>query len=68
MDFLGNYFNNVDIPIIYFSKKSFNSLMKKTNTKTIFKLDSVKLYPIYLLFMSNPKFNFVRLVKKFRKK
>ena len=68
MDFLGNYFNNVDIPMLYFSKKSFNSLMKKTNSKTIFELDSIQLYPIYLLFMSNPKFNFVRLVKKFRKK
>ena len=33
MDFLGNYFNDVTIPKIYYTKKTFASLIKKTNSK-----------------------------------
>ena len=64
MDFLGNYFNNVSIPKIYYSKKTFASLIKKTNSKIIYSIDSIKLYPSNFLFMSNPDFNFVCLLRK----
>ena len=64
MDFLGNYFNNVSIPKIYYSKKTFSSLIKKTNSKIIYSIDSIKLYPSHLLFMSNPNFNFACLLRK----
>lgn len=64
MDFLGNYFNDVSVPKIYYSKKTFASLIKKTNSKIIFNVDSIKLYPSHLLFMSNPDFNFACLLKK----
>tara|TARA_B100000989_G_scaffold283016_1_gene248568 strand:+ start:4429 stop:5118 length:690 start_codon:yes stop_codon:yes gene_type:complete len=64
MDFLGNYFNNVSIPKIYYSKKTFASLIKKTNSKIIYSIDSIKLYPSHLLFMSNPNFNFACLLRK----
>lgn len=64
MDFLGNYFNEVEIPKKYYSKKTFGLLIKKTNSKIIFSVDSIKLYPSHLLFMSNPKFNFACLLKK----
>lgn len=64
MDFLGNYFNNVSIPKIYYSKKTFASLIKKTNSRIIYSIDSIKLYPSHLLFMSNPNFNFACLLKK----
>ena len=64
MDFLGNYFNDVSIPKIYYSKKTFGSLIKKTNSKIIYSVDSIKLYPNHLLFMSNPDFNFASLLIK----
>ena len=64
MDFLGNYFNDISIPKIYYSKKTFSSLIKKTKSKIIYADDSVKLYPSHLLFMSNPNFSFVCLLRK----
>ena len=64
MDFLGNYFNNVSIPKIYYNKKTFGLLIKKTNSKIIYSIDSIKLYPSHLLFMSNPNFNFACLLRK----
>ncbi len=64
MDFLGNYFNDVTIPKIYYSKKTFATLIKKTNSKIVYNIDSIKLYPNHLLFMSNPNFNFACLLRK----
>ena len=64
MDFLGNYFIDISIPKIYYSKKTFGSLIKKTNSKIIYSVDSIKLYPNHLLFMSNPDFNFASLLIK----
>ena len=64
MDFLGNYFNDVTIPKIYYTKKTFASLIKKTNSKIIYSIDSIKIYPSHLLFMSNPNFNFACLLRK----
>ena len=64
MDFLGNYFNNVNTPRKYYSKKSFRKLLKKIKITTLEKILSIKLYPSFLLFMSNPDFNFIYLIKK----
>ena len=63
MDFLGNYFNNVLIPTNYYSVKKFNSFLRKHKFKIIKKIMSIKLYPSYLLYMSNPNFNFIYLIK-----
>ena len=64
MDFLGNYFNNVNTPDKYYTKKSFSKLLKKMKITVIEKMLSIKLYPSFLLFMSNPDFNFFYLIKK----
>jgi hypothetical protein len=64
MDFLGNYFNNVNTPDKYYTKKSFKKLLKKMKIITIEKILSIKLYPSFLFFMSNPDFNFCYLIKK----
>lgn len=64
MDFLGNYFNDVPIPKLYYTKKTFKKLIKKTNGSISEIILEIKLYPPYLLFLSNPKFNFVCLIKK----
>jgi len=64
MDFLGNYFNDVNVPTTYYSKKSFENLIKKTDGKIIEKIFEIKLYPDYLPLVSNPKFNFAYLIKR----
>jgi hypothetical protein len=63
MDFLGNCFNNVQTPINYFTVKKFNFFLRKHKFKVIKKIMSIKLYPSYLLYMSNPNFNFIYLIK-----
>ncbi len=64
MDFLGNYFNDVNTPQKYYNKKTFKSLLSKMKVIVVEKILSIKLYPPFLLFMSNPDFNFVYLIKK----
>ena len=66
MDFLGNYFNNVKTPHTYFTKRSFKYLLQLTNSTIVEEILNIKLYQSYFLFMSNPKFNFVYIIKKYR--
>ena len=67
MDFLGNYFNNVNTPDKYYTKESFQSLLNKLKVITLEKISSIKLYPSFLLFMSNPDFNFLYLINRDKK-
>lgn len=64
MDFLGNYFNDINTPDKYYDKKAFKILISKMKVTVLEKILSIKLYPPFLLFMSNPDFNFVYLIKK----
>ena len=64
MDFLGNYFNNVKTPRTYFTEKSFKYLLQLTNSTIVEEILNIKLYQSYFLFMSDPKFNFICLIKK----
>ena len=64
MDFLGNYFNDINTPVKYYTRESFQKLLKKMKIIIVEKTLSIKLYPSFLLFMSNPDFNFVYLIKK----
>jgi len=66
MDFLGNYFNNVKTPHTYFTKRSFKYLLQLTNSTIVEEILNIKLYQSYFLYMSNPKFNFVYIIKKYR--
>tara|TARA_B100000131_G_C17997613_1_gene565190 strand:- start:103 stop:789 length:687 start_codon:yes stop_codon:yes gene_type:complete len=67
MDFLGNYFNDVNTPDKYYTIEEFHSLLKKLKVNVIEKISSIKLYPSFLPYMSNPDFNFVYLINKNRK-
>jgi hypothetical protein len=67
MDFLGNYFNNVKTPRTYFTKKSFKYLLHLADSTIVEEILNIKLYQSYFLFMSNPKFNFIYLIKKYGK-
>ena len=67
MDFLGNYFNNVKTPRTYFTKKSFKYLLQLADSTIVEEILNIKLYQSYFLFMSNPKFNFIYLIKKYKK-
>ena len=67
MDFLGNYFNNVKTPRMYFTKESFKYLLQLADSTIVEEILNIKLYQSYFLFMSNPKFNFIYLIKKYKK-
>ena len=64
MDFLGNYFNDVKIPKKYYDNETFENLIIKIRARVIEKIISINLYPSYLLFMSNPDFHFIYLIKR----
>ena len=66
MDFLGNYFNDVSTPEKYYTKEVFHSLLSKLKVNILERISRIKLYPSFLLFMSNPDFNFVYLINKDR--
>jgi len=63
MDFIGNYYNSVNIPKKYFTKKIFNKLIKKANFKIISKILNVRYYNKLFLFFSNPKIHFIYVIK-----
>lgn len=67
MDFLGNYFNDVSTPEKYYTKEGFHSLLNKLKVNILEKISSIKLYPSFLLFMSNPDFNFLYLINRNKK-
>tara|TARA_B110000285_G_C15060012_1_gene581831 strand:+ start:333 stop:1001 length:669 start_codon:yes stop_codon:yes gene_type:complete len=64
MDFLGNHFNDVPIPKIYYTKKTFVDLIKKTNGIICEIILEIKIYPLHTFFMSNPKYNFACIIKR----
>ena len=64
MDFLGNYFNNVNTPQKYFTKESFKKILDLSNSEVIEEIPEIKLYQSYFLFFSNPKLHFINVIKK----
>jgi hypothetical protein len=63
MDFIGNYYNSVNIPKKYFTKTIFNKLIKKANFKIISKILTIRYYSKIFLFFSNPKIHFIYTIK-----
>lgn len=63
MDFIGNYYNNVNVPKKYFKKQVFDRLLKTLNLKIISKILNVKYYSNLFIFFSNPKLHFIYVIK-----
>ena len=63
MDFIGNYYNNVKIPESYFTKKSFEELIKSVNLKIVASNVDKKYYRNIFLFFNNPNLHFIYLLK-----
>jgi hypothetical protein len=63
MDFIGNYYNNVNVPKKYFKQQVFDRLLKTLNLKIISKILNVKYYSNLFIFFSNPKLHFIYVIK-----
>ena len=63
MDFIGNYFDGVKIPSIYFNKKSYDKFLKKIPLKEIRRIDDKKYYKWYWLYINNEKLQFISILK-----
>jgi hypothetical protein len=63
MDFIGNYYNNVNVPKKYFKQEEFDKLLKGLNLKIISKILNVKYYSNLFIFFSNPKLHFIYIIK-----
>ena len=64
MDFIGNYYNDVEIPKKYFTKQGLEKKLKILKIKIHKKFTSVSIYPKYFLFFSNPKLQFIYILSK----
>ncbi len=64
MDFIGNYYNNVNIPKNYFTKNSYKNLIKKLNLISYKEITNYYYYLKIFLFFANPKFHFISILKK----
>ena len=64
MDFIGNYYNNVNIPKNYFTKNSYINLIKKLNLINYKEITDYYYYSKIFLFFSNPKLHFISILKK----
>ena len=63
MDFIGNYYNDVNIPKKYFDKKNLTNLLRSANLKIIKKKTKIRYYSKFFLFFSNPKLHFIYVLK-----
>jgi hypothetical protein len=64
MDFIGNYYNGVNVPKAYFTKDSFRIIVKKSNLKIYKVIDNYRYYSRMFLFFSNPRLHFIKILKK----
>ena len=62
MDFIGNYYNNVNIPKKYFTKNSFNELLVELNLNINEKFLDKRYYSKIFLYLSNPKLHFIYVI------
>ena len=64
MDFVGNYYNGVNVPKKYFTKNSIANILKKSNLKLNKEINDYQYYSKMFLFFSNPKLHFIKILKK----
>ena len=62
MDFIGNYYNNVNIPKKYFTKNSFNELLVELNLNINEKILDKRYYSKIFMYLSNPKLHFIYVI------
>jgi len=62
MDFIGNYYNNVNIPNKYFNEKKFSNLIDISHLKIHLKIIGLRIYS-RIFFFARPKFQFIYLLK-----
>jgi len=63
LDFMGNYQNFTSLPKKYFTKKLFNTILKKSKLKVIKKIYNKKYYPNFFWFFSKPSLHFMYLIR-----
>lgn len=63
-DFVGNYSYDVDIPKKYFDKKNFNQLILRNELYEIKRINNLRVIKKIWLFFSNPKMQFISILKK----
>jgi 2-polyprenyl-3-methyl-5-hydroxy-6-metoxy-1,4-benzoquinol methylase len=62
MDFVGNYYNGVNVPKKYFTKNSIAKILKKSNLKLNKEINDYQYYSKMFLFFSNPKLHFIKIL------
>ena len=63
MDFVGNYFDGVKIPSIYFNKESYKKFLKQLSLKEIRRINDKKYYKWYWFYLNSKKLQFISILK-----
>jgi 2-polyprenyl-3-methyl-5-hydroxy-6-metoxy-1,4-benzoquinol methylase len=64
MDFIGNFYNDVSIPKIYFTQKEYNDILDKNNIIELKRITKYYYYKKIWLFFSNPHLHFISILSK----
>jgi len=62
MDFIGNYYNDVNIPKKYFTKNSIDQLLVDLNFNINEKILDKRYYSKIFMYLSNPKLHFIYVI------
>ena len=63
MDFVGNYGDNVKIPRIYFSIKTFENFLSRMNLTELKRINKKKYYKWYWFYFNSTKLQFISILK-----
>ena len=63
MDFIGNYYNDVNVPKKYFDKKNLTNLLRSANLTVVKKKTKIRYYSKFFFIFSNPKLHFIYVLK-----
>ena len=61
-NFIGNYYNDVNIPNKYYTKIQFENFLQGLNLKIQDKITNERYHPKIFMFLSNPRFHFIYLI------
>ena len=62
MDFIGNYYNDVNIPNKYYTKIQCENFLQGLSLKIQDKITNERYHPKIFMFLSNPRFHFIYLI------